>query len=424
MTDSSEIPPAMAAIPRLKVLLSAYACEPGKGSEPGTGWHLAMELSRHFDVTVLTRSNNREPIEKALEGLAGSKPAFLYHDLSGPFRLLKKHGLLPTQAYYALWQRMSRLGFPASADPASFDIFHHLTFNSFEIPPGIPTGFQGQLIRGPLGGGQTAPVELLVTLPPLARFKERLRSLRVRRSAASRALRRHLAACGLVLYANQETRALLADPDTAEDSLMIDVGVDPAAFTPVAISRTGTRLFAASNFEPRKGTRLLLLAFREAYQKNPELRLRIAGSGRDQAREQDWVRAHGLTEAVHFLGRRDHRQMAEELAAADFFVFPSLRDTSGAIVLEAMSCGLPVVCLDHQGAAIMVDESCGIRVPPSPLAATVDGIARAMLRLAGDSDLRHTMGLSARAKVMAEFSWQKKAGRLACEYARLSGHPG
>ncbi len=419
--EPSDILPSMVALPRLKVLLSAYACEPGKGSEPGTGWQLAIELSLLFDVTVLTRSNNQAPIEKALGAYHGPKPVFFYQDLSVAFRLLKKIGLLPTQAYYAIWQRACRRGFPASADPETFDVFHHLTFNSFEIRPGIPAGFQGQLIRGPLGGGQTVPVALLATMPLLARLKERLRSLRVCHSAASRTLQRHLADCGLVLYANRETRALLAGLDAAEDSLMIDVGVNPAAFAPVAITGTGNRVFAASNFEPRKGMRLLLLSFRKAYQKNPELRLRIAGSGRDQVREQFWVRANGLAEAVHFLGKRDHDQMAEELATADFFVFPSLRDTSGAIVLEAMSCGLPVVCLDHQGAALMVDESCGIRVPPGPLEATLDGIAHAILLLASDSGLRNRMGLCARSKVLAEFSWQKKAEFLAREYGRLTG---
>ena len=48
---------------RLRVLLIAYACEPGRGSEPGTGWNMAIALSEHHDVTVITRANNREAIE-------------------------------------------------------------------------------------------------------------------------------------------------------------------------------------------------------------------------------------------------------------------------------------------------------------------------------------------------------------------------
>ena len=83
----------------MRVLLSAYACEPDKGSEPGTGWNLALELARHFDVTVLTRANNRGAIEEGLARCLGPKPDFVYHDLPPLVRHLKKWGILSTQAY-------------------------------------------------------------------------------------------------------------------------------------------------------------------------------------------------------------------------------------------------------------------------------------------------------------------------------------
>jgi glycosyltransferase involved in cell wall biosynthesis len=404
----------------MRILLSAYACEPGKGSEPGTGWQLAMALARHCEVTVLTRSNNRETIEKALLGESGPHPDFIYHDLPSLFRILKKRRILPTQAYYALWQRSSCRTLESATDIGRFDIFHHLTFNSFEIPPGVPAGFQGRLVRGPLGGGQTAPACLLGTMSFAGRIMERLRSMRVRWSARAPAVRSKLAACDLVFYANRETRDLLHGNPEKNDPLMIDVGVDPSKFTPSDQPKDGTTMFSASNFEPRKGTRLLLMAFQQAHQKNPRLRLRLAGCGRDVARERSWVSANGLGEAVRFLGRCDHQQMAVELASADVFIFPSLRDTSGAIVLEAMSCGLPVICLDHQGARCMVGESCGLRIPPQPLDATVEEMARAMLQLAGDAKLRKSMGHNARERVLENFSWEKKSERLVHAFRHLT----
>lgn len=406
---------------RLRVLLSAYACEPGKGSEPGTGWHLAMELSRHFDVTVLTRENNREVIEAALSNFTGAKPEFLYHDLSFTHRLLKRKGILPTQLYYALWQRDSRRMLASAVDLGGFDIFHHLTFNSFEISPGVPAGFSGALIRGPLGGGQTTPAALLASLGLLERFKERLRSLRVRWSARNVRLRRNLAACDLVLYANRETEALLECGPYEKNGLMIDVGVDPSRFIPANRPKEGIYILSASNFEPRKGIRLLLLAFQRAHRENPRLRLHLAGAGKLSAREKAWVDANGLAEAVRFPGRLDHARMAEELAAADMFVFPSLRDTSGAVVLEAMACGLPIICLDHQGAKLMVGDGCGIRIVPGTLESTINEIAGAIVKLGDHSELRESMGNKARERVLAEFSWERKASRLADEYRRLAG---
>src|SRR4029077_18277793 len=72
---------------RLKVLISAYACEPGKGSEPEVGWQWALQMARFHDVTVLTRTNNRSAIEAGLEKIKGQQavPQFVYHDLNSVF---------------------------------------------------------------------------------------------------------------------------------------------------------------------------------------------------------------------------------------------------------------------------------------------------------------------------------------------------
>ena len=77
---------------RLKVLLSAYACEPDRGSEPEVGWQWAVHLARRHDVTVVTRSNNRGPIEHGLAALAPPHPKFIYFDLSPRMQAAKRAG--------------------------------------------------------------------------------------------------------------------------------------------------------------------------------------------------------------------------------------------------------------------------------------------------------------------------------------------
>ncbi len=87
-----------------KVLLSAYACEPGRGSEPEVGWRWAVELAGlGYQVWVLTRANNRAAIER---GLASRAPIpslhFVYYDLPGWARWWKKGGR-GVRLYYVLW---------------------------------------------------------------------------------------------------------------------------------------------------------------------------------------------------------------------------------------------------------------------------------------------------------------------------------
>jgi hypothetical protein len=143
---------------RLRVLLSAYACEPGKGSEPEVGWQWATRLARDHDVTVITRANNAPAIHAALENQAGAKPQFLFYDL--PAWLLRRKGSsLPTALYYLLWQGAVRWRFRRQL--AVYDLIHHLTFNSFR-QPGF-WWFTGRpVILGPLGGGQICPWSFLL----------------------------------------------------------------------------------------------------------------------------------------------------------------------------------------------------------------------------------------------------------------------
>ncbi|MBI4872137.1 MAG: glycosyltransferase family 1 protein, partial [Candidatus Riflebacteria bacterium] len=89
-----------------RVLLSAFACEPGAGSEPGIGWGWARGLAAlGHEVTVLTRPCHRPRIEEWLRLRAADarSMAFLYYDLPG-FEHSWYRGNLGVQAYYVPWQ--------------------------------------------------------------------------------------------------------------------------------------------------------------------------------------------------------------------------------------------------------------------------------------------------------------------------------
>jgi hypothetical protein len=87
----------------MKVLLSAYACEPGKGSEPGVGWSWVRQIARFAEVWVITRANNRGTIEKALREEPLPNVHWVYFDLPRWARFWKK-GQRGVHLYYYLWQ--------------------------------------------------------------------------------------------------------------------------------------------------------------------------------------------------------------------------------------------------------------------------------------------------------------------------------
>ena len=76
---------------KLKIFVSAYACEPNHGSEIGVGWHWVIEMSKYFDLWVLTRKSNKENIENWLKNNSEfNKINFLYYDLPKSLRFLEE----------------------------------------------------------------------------------------------------------------------------------------------------------------------------------------------------------------------------------------------------------------------------------------------------------------------------------------------
>ena len=190
---------------RPKVLLSCYACEPGRGSEPGVGWNWAMAMAEKFDVVVLTRSNNRSVLEQALQAKPVDSLSFLYYDLPSWVLKLKKKRVINASAYYLMWQMGVKMMMGQTID--DYAIVHHMTFNMF-LCPGYWRPKKSKLILGPLGGGSCVPKTYL----PLFGDKAWLQKLRTGIVAHWRwmpYLKGTLDRASTILCANEDTYHLL-----------------------------------------------------------------------------------------------------------------------------------------------------------------------------------------------------------------------
>ncbi len=126
-----------------------------------------------------------------------------------------------------------------------------------------------------------------------------------------------------------------------------------------------------------------------------------------------------MAERVRFLGRLPHAELDAHYQQADVFVFPALRDSGGSALLEAMSKGLPAVCLDWAGPAEIVDADSGIKVPVTTPEQTVQAFAGALLRLRNDPAWRLQLGQRARRRAQEHFTWSAKRAILEETYQHL-----
>ncbi len=399
--------------PRLKVLMSAYACEPHRGSEPEVGWQWALQMARFHDVTVVTRANNQPPIESALSSYPGAKPDFIYYDLPDWLLGLKRRGL-PVSVYYALWQGSVRRHLAGRLP--NFDLIHHVTFNSFR-QPGFWWSCDKPVVLGPLGGGQICPWRFLPTFGRRL-LPEAARSLSVMGSAMLPNLYASFAAATVILVANRDTARRIHAASRSKIQSLLETGV-PCELILSAASRAddGTvRIIWISRLEKIKGGALALRAFALAFAREKKLRLSIVGSGPESARLRRLAVTLGIDSAITWHGAVPKTDIPKLLRTHDVFLFTSLRDTSGNVLLEAMAAGLPALTLLHHGAAEIATDETALRIPPTRPAETAQAIASGILRLANAPDLRQRMSRAATARLLAEFSWERKGAQMSAIY--------
>lgn len=406
----------------MKILLSAYACEPGKGSEPGVGWKWVEGLAGRVELSVITRANNRESIEKEIsarpEGDALRHVVFHYHDLPAACGRLKRAGLLPTLPYYFLWQWAVSRRFAREADAS--DVVHHLTFCT-ALCPGFWNGRKAVRVIGPVA----APLVPEPYLPLFGsrRFTQSLRNSLIRNFPRLPWLWESFAGAAAVFPANSDMKGLLETSGIRCEPVMLDTGAPRSAPDRKRTKDDGVcRFLYAGVLERRKGLELALRAFAEASggKTAPLMRFGILGNGPDRPRLEELAAALGIADRVDFTGAVPQAEVARHFAEADVFVFTSVRDASGGVNLEAMAAGLPILCLAHQGVGDITTDECAVRVPVGPIPATIAGLAEGMRLLAKDSGLRERMGQEARRRAVEGFSWEAKFETMAGIYQRAT----
>jgi len=396
---------------RLKVLMSAYACEPGKGSEPEVGWQWALQMARFHEVTVLTRANNREAIEAGLSQLRNRQPLpdFVYHDES-PFALDVKRGARAHKLYYLLWQHSAREVVVSLHQARQFDLLHHVTFAAFRYPAAI-WGHGVRTIWGPVGGIESIPLRLLPWSHPRSLVYEAARSLHnLIEASPFHILPRRAAATTLVLASTEDMRRVLAGHGL-EAPLLPTIGLNTAEmpYRPRAAHTGPLRLLFVGNIITLKGLDLALHSLARA---SADATLTLVGDGDFLPAARRLTARLQLQNRVCFRGRLPRPEVLELYPDFDLFLFPSLHDTGGYAVIEAMFNELPVICLDCGGPALAVQAGCGLKVPLGSRAAVIHGLADAIRHYDENRSRVARDGGQARQAILGNYDWDRKGEQM------------
>lgn len=407
----------------MKVLLSAYACEPNKGSEPGVGWNWALEVAHlGHEVWALTRANNRGAIE---EELAKSPPIrnlnFLYYDLPLWARWWKK-GKCGIYLYYLLWQWGAYFLAKKIHTIERFDQVHHVTFVSVRQP-----SFMGNLgipfVFGPVAGGERAPWRLRIGYNWRGWVKDGIRDLLNLLIRVDPLARRTFKQAERIYVTSEQTLSLLPPKYRKKASVQLAIGFNSGELTPLpqekglaSLTNSCFRVLYVGHMLHLKGMHLGLPAFADLLRKNSDSRMTIVGEGPDEKRWRALAGKLGIGERIEWIPWLARKELASLYSMNDIFLFPSLHDSGGMVVLEAMAHGLPVVCLDLGGPGQIVDNTCGFKVETDGLdeKGVIWALADRLNRLAEDRSLRRRLSNGATQRVK-KFSWSALVALLYTE---------
>lgn len=406
---------------RLRILMSSFACEPGRGSEQEVGWRWAMEMSKHVDVTVVTQTRNRPGIERWLESHMPDGPGFKIEYLQFPnpiYRLKSRFNCL-TLPYYAAWQFLLLRWALRMQREKPFDLAHHVTFVTFRVPVylkylGIPVVF------GPVGGAETAPWKLLShRISMMAWCKEAARNVAtVIGTQLLRVLRPIHRGGGICLAATPGMERVFRKrgfPTQLLSAIGVDVEAESLAGPP---SDRARRFLFVGRLHPLKGVQLLIEAFEEAGLEDGELT--IIGPGDPNAGLRELSEQLGVNGKIRWLGKVPREELAAHYRSHDVLVAPSLYESGGLAVLEAMQQSRPAIVLAVGGHDLSVDENCGTKVSPVGSAGEVVGrLAEAMKRYAITPGLAEAHGKAGRQKLLDRYNWPSKATRMRALYEDL-----
>ena len=119
----------------MKILISAYSCEPGRGSEPGVGWNVVRAIAEHHEVWVLTRPDeSKEIIEAELARNPVPNLHFVYFTLPFWKDSLRWGQSGAMQIHYYLWQIQAYFIARKLHREIGFDLTHHVTFVKYSTP--------------------------------------------------------------------------------------------------------------------------------------------------------------------------------------------------------------------------------------------------------------------------------------------------
>jgi len=386
------------------------------GSVSQIGWEWYSRLARRTPVTLLTHIRNRPALEAAGGPVEGSEIRYIDTEwIAGPlYRFASKlfpksqHSvfLLSSLDYYFYDHDVCRQ-IRACGPRQNWDIVHAVT----PVSPVGATRLHSlglPVVLGPWNGGLSSPS----TFPEIMRQDS---SWLYRIRDAGRVLDGLFGTtkcAAAILSATRATDESIPRANRSRCIRMLENAVNLEVFHPGTSEATPgstepLKLLFVGRLVPFKGVSMLLEAVARISGRFP-VELTIAGDGPLRADLESRAAALGIARAVRFLGGLSLEQVAAEMRRAQAFCLPSVRESGGAVVLEAMAAGLPVIAVNYGGPAEIIDDEIGRPLSCAGPEKLVDELSQVLMDIFHNPGSWRNKGLAGRLRAEKQYGWEAK----------------
>ena len=433
MTSEAQNPEAQQpATQKLRVLVIAEAANPEWTSVPLLGWSHTYALSRVCDVHLATQIRNKEAIERFGWEDGDQFTAINSEKLAAPFNnlALKIRGgdnlgwTIATAAgslTYPYFEYLVWKNFKQTLKAGDFDVVHRITPVSPTAPSYLAKKLKGigiPFVVGPLNGGVAWPKEFRDLQHQEKEFLSHIRNV-YKLLPGYHALRKN-ASC--IVAGSMATKAQL--PDKYRDKILYlpENAIDTKRFSLRNTSEYSLPIKAAfvGRLVPYKGVDMAIEAMADLVRAG-KMTFDIYGTGPEQEKLSNMVKDLGLEGKVTVHGFVPNTELQGRLVNADIFVFPSVREFGGGVVLESMALGVVPVIADYAGPAELVTKSSGYFVPLGPREVLIEGFKKQLTAICDDPEELVTKREAAIERIHMHYTWEKKAEQMLHVYRWLLG---
>lgn len=408
----------------MNILISSYACNYNTTDEsyPGealVGWNLIKQISKFNKLFVITRKYNKKDLEKAKRTKKIKNTDFIYLDMPYFLKTIRNN-FFGFRIYYWLWQIKAYFLARNLNREHRFEAFQQVTFNNDWMPSYIGAYLNLSFFWGPAGGGQKVPRTFGKELSIKDRLNEIARVILQEfwRHTPTRIIGMKKAKA--VLVCNEETKEKVKKftknifdfpvNGISKEDLLPDRR--PMIDDRKRSVENSFRVLFAGRFDPIKAIPLAVRAFAKFNKEYKNSIFEIIGDGPEKGRINREIEKAGIKNSVKLISWLPREELIERMRGADVFLFPSLRDGGGAVVIEAMASGVPVVCFNLAGPGFHIQNKWGIKIKAKNPEYAVIEMTKALEKLYLDSNLRIQMGINARKRAEEYYLWDHLGKRL------------